>query len=157
MNKQEYVLGFAFNSSLTRVALIQKNRPEWQKGKLNGIGGHVEDGETAIEAMVREFREECGIVTNENDWTNFLTMEGEDFIVHVYKIVTKDVWAVKTLTDEIIDLYDVRYIKDIENVTRLESVYRHGQSFEVISNIPWIIEMALDKDSLRFKAHVMYS
>jgi hypothetical protein len=37
----EYVVGFAFDTD-GRVALIRKNRPEWQAGRLNGIGGHVE-------------------------------------------------------------------------------------------------------------------
>lgn len=159
-NKQEYVLGFAFDKSLTRVALIRKQRPQWQKGKLNGIGGHVEEGETSIAAMVREFREECGIQTNDNDWLNFLTMEGEDFLVHVYKIITDDIWNAITLTDEVVNIFDTRFIKD-NSMTRLESVYDMGDltgnHYEVISNIPWIIEMALDIDSSRFKAHVMYS
>ena len=56
--KDRYVLGFVFSLDASRVLLIWKNRPEWQKGKLNGIGGKIEEGELPIDAMKREFSEE---------------------------------------------------------------------------------------------------
>lgn len=34
-----YVAGLAFSTDLQHVALIKKNRPDWQAGKFNGIGG----------------------------------------------------------------------------------------------------------------------
>lgn len=34
-----YVVGFCFNSDLSQIILIEKNKPEWQKGYLNGVGG----------------------------------------------------------------------------------------------------------------------
>ena len=54
----QYEVGFEFTASNDLVLLIRKNRPEWQKGKLNGIGGHIKVGETPLEAMRREFEEE---------------------------------------------------------------------------------------------------
>jgi 8-oxo-dGTP pyrophosphatase MutT (NUDIX family) len=57
-----YVLGFVFNRNLGRVLLVLKNRPAWQANKLNGIGGKIEVGETPLQAMEREFREETGFV-----------------------------------------------------------------------------------------------
>ena len=48
-----YVLGFAFNKNFREVLLILKNKPQWQKGLYNGIGGKIEEGELPIEAMVR--------------------------------------------------------------------------------------------------------
>ena len=54
------VVGFLFNEFLNRILLISKKRPEWMVGKLNGIGGHIESGETPLEAMHREFRQETG-------------------------------------------------------------------------------------------------
>jgi len=36
---KRYVLGFCFGPSLTTVVLIKKNRPAWQAGRLNGVGG----------------------------------------------------------------------------------------------------------------------
>ena len=61
MKTTKYVLGFAFNKGCTEVLLIEKKRPNWMVGKLNGVGGHIEDGETPIDAMVREFKEETNL------------------------------------------------------------------------------------------------
>ena len=63
-----YALGFAFNVGLTQVALIEKLKPDWQKGKLNGIGGKVNNFENYNLAMVREFEEETGVKTQEGEW-----------------------------------------------------------------------------------------
>lgn len=56
-----YVCGFLFETDLQRVLLRLKARPAWQRGKLNGIGGKVESGETPFYAMRREAREETGV------------------------------------------------------------------------------------------------
>lgn len=56
-----YVLGFAFDCDKESVLLVEKRKgPKLNHGKLNGIGGKVENGESAIEAMCREFKEEVG-------------------------------------------------------------------------------------------------
>lgn len=65
-----YVCGFAFEPD-RRVWLIQKNRPEWQKGKLNGVGGKIEFNETAVAAMAREFQEEAGVAIPLQRWKQF--------------------------------------------------------------------------------------
>jgi 8-oxo-dGTP diphosphatase len=79
-----YVVGFAFGPHMNSVLLIEKTHPEWQKGKWNGIGGHIEDGETPIVAMVREAHEETGIDRGFG-WQHYATMRGEDFEVFVFK------------------------------------------------------------------------
>ena len=45
----------------TRVLLVRKDRPKWQKGRYNLVGGKIEKGETPIEAAVRELKEETGL------------------------------------------------------------------------------------------------
>lgn len=55
-----YVAGFLFSENLLSVALIRKEKPAWQKGCLNAIGGKIEENETPFEAMKREFTEEAG-------------------------------------------------------------------------------------------------
>jgi 8-oxo-dGTP diphosphatase len=55
-----YVLGFCFDFGYHNVLLIEKSHPAWQAGKLNGIGGKIEEGESPSKAMAREFREETG-------------------------------------------------------------------------------------------------
>lgn len=74
---KRYVLGLAFTES--GVVMVQKNRPAWQAGKLNFVGGKLERGERPIDCMVREFLEETGVQTTTSDWTWFGTMaRGED-------------------------------------------------------------------------------
>ena len=70
-----YVAGFLFADLRTRVLLVRKARPNWQKGKLNGIGGHIEPGETPEQAMSREFAEETGIRIDY--WRCFATLIGK--------------------------------------------------------------------------------
>lgn len=73
--EKHYVLGFAFNNAVDHVVLIHKNRPQWQAGKINGIGGKVEPGEIPIFSMQREFYEETGIETVFHDWKQFAMLE----------------------------------------------------------------------------------
>lgn len=75
----QYVAGFQLDPSLERVLLIQKRKPAWQAGKLNEIGGHIEPGETADQAMVREFAEETGLpYAADLHWARFGVLIGED-------------------------------------------------------------------------------
>jgi 8-oxo-dGTP diphosphatase len=60
-----------FESAQGRVVLIKKNRPENQKGLLNGVGGRIEENETPFEAMAREFEEETGMLTDPQSWLLF--------------------------------------------------------------------------------------
>lgn len=64
---QRYVLGIATDPAHAGVLLVLKNRPDWQAGLLNGIGGKIESGETPDQAIVREFYEETGIRTDFTD------------------------------------------------------------------------------------------
>ena len=50
-------------SDETQVALVLKDHPDWQAGKLNAIGGKISNAETPTNAMVREFAEETGSET----------------------------------------------------------------------------------------------
>jgi len=80
---RRYVLGFCFGPSLRTVVLIQKTRPEWQAGRLNGVGGHVEPGESPSQAMAREFREEaaCDLPL---EWVPYGILAGQGWEVHLF-------------------------------------------------------------------------
>lgn len=101
-----YVAGFLFNSDATAVALVRKARPEWQAGKLNGIGGHIEAGESATDAMRREFREEAGVALG---WSSkFAVVQGPWGSVSFFRAFSStSLSRVKTLTDERIEVRDV--------------------------------------------------
>lgn len=100
----DYVLGFAFDQ-YGAVALIQKNRPDWQAGKWNGIGGHREPGETGHEAMSREFQEETSMIIGPTRWR----MAGQlkkagDYRCLVYT-VTVPILHVHSMTDEPVKVF----------------------------------------------------
>lgn len=121
----EYCLGFAFNPSLDTVVLIKKQRPEWQAGLLNGVGGKLEPGESAMDAMHREFKEETGVSIS--DWQRFGQLSGSDWIVHLYTTKIYD-WEIASIiykkTDEEI------LLKDADNLSN------------IIPNLMWLVPMA---------------
>lgn len=79
-----YVVGFAFSPNLQQVMLMEKKRPRWQAGYLNGPGGEVEVSESLVEAMTREFKEETGLLTHEDEWVRFASLEDRGNHVHFY-------------------------------------------------------------------------
>lgn len=136
---KEYVLGFMFDENRNVVALIRKENPEWQRGKLNGIGGKIEEGESPFDAMVREFEEETGVLSY--NWLHCLKMyeEGE-FTVHVYYAFDDSVYNVKTIEKEEVLLIDLEYSSEIRKLS--------------ISNVPWLIMLGLDDDVITGDAKI---
>ena len=126
---KKYTLGFIFNKSLCRVALMEKERPLWQKGKLNGIGGKIEANETSAACIVRETREESGLESKEKDWLCVANLSGMDWSVDVYALVHDgNEKEVATKTDEKVGWYEIAALPK-----------------EIISNIPWLVGLAVDK------------
>lgn len=66
---QKYTVGIIFNNDYTKVLLVHKQRPEWQKGKVNFVGGKYEAGETAQECITRETEEETTLAIPPTQWT----------------------------------------------------------------------------------------
>ena len=58
-------VGFIFSHDLDKVLLISKKRPAWQKGRLNGVGGHLNEEELSalnfISGWAREVKEEINL------------------------------------------------------------------------------------------------
>lgn len=157
---KNYVCGLMFSKTGQSVALIIKNKPDWQKSLLNGIGGKREivfhpetertrafNGlESSKAAMIREFLEETGV--EHLDWDLFLTMgnekgnsdtgerqtqqDAEGWSVDFYRCFTNKVFNCKTIENE-----EVK----IANVQDLICNYRN-----TIDNLKWLILLALDKN-----------
>lgn len=127
--QKRYVAGFLIDRWAHEIVLVEKNRPKWQEGYLNGVGGHIEEGETPQEAMRREFREETG--HDRNDWELYTMLEGDGFIVYFFRAFDSMLRPlVRTMTDEeikIISLDDVAVGICIPNLT-------------------WLVPMALSMD-----------
>ncbi|MBN9214705.1 MAG: NUDIX domain-containing protein [Microbacterium sp.] len=119
----DYVAGFLIDPTARTVALVRKRKPEWQRGKLNGIGGKVELGETPHEAMQREFWEEAGL--NIRSWDHFATVEGAWGQVHFFRAFNEA--TPRTMESEPIEVH------------RLDAV----PYSECIPNLSWLIPLAL--------------
>ncbi len=152
--KQEYVLGFVFDAKLERVLLIKKNRGPKNvamTGKLNGLGGHVEEYDNSVyTAMRRECFEECGLDINEEDWIKFCMLDAEFGIVYCfyaiinsfYKLETKygGLWndpIYKSMEDEQVCDYWVKAGCKV-------GVYGDYTELPHMANLDWMIPMALN-------------
>lgn len=124
-----YVVGFMFNPTEDAVLLIRKTHPDWQKGKLNGVGGRIEESESAAEAMRREFLEETGI--DHADWRKFCVLgDARNWQIHFFFAVGP-IGKAEELTDE---------RPEIHCVSALPT--------NTIPNLKWLIPMAL---SMKFE------
>lgn len=123
-----YVTGFMFSMDKKRVALIVKRHPAWQRGKLNGIGGKIEAGESPDEAMAREFCEEAGVSTQASDWQKFciLTCPGQSRVDFFFTF-SDAVHDVRTMEQEEVLLCDVAHLPE-----------------HILPNLAWLIPMVLD-------------
>lgn len=118
----KYVLGFAFDD-LGRIALIHKVKPKWQEGLWNGIGGKVEGNELDVEAMVREFREETGVITLPSMWHYFGAMKGPHFDVEMFKMKDVCIRNVATMEQERVALWPMHNLPTcIDNVQPLLTI-----------------------------------
>lgn len=102
---RDYVCGLLFSEDGKRVALIEKRRPEWQAGWLNGIGGKVEPNETPMNAMRREFLEESGV--SDIEWHPLVLLLGSGFSVAFFKAFDDHISECRTMTDEPVRILDV--------------------------------------------------
>lgn len=129
----KYVVGFMFNEKKDKVLLIRKNRPKWQKGRLNGVGGHIEEYDlNENQAMIREFREETNIL--HYGWKHFANIirnnyDDKDYNVYFYYSISDIMYEYENATDEVIE------------IVSLDSFPRN----DVIYNLNWLIFIALDK------------
>jgi ADP-ribose pyrophosphatase YjhB (NUDIX family) len=134
----EYVMGLAFTADLKNVALLRKKEPVWRAGKMDGLGGRVEEGETPEIAMVREFAEEGGVATNADQWIYFMDKIGER---DQAKTGQKESYRVRCYCTVVAELPEEREIEEgfILRAT-VNSIYP-GRS-DVIDNIPFTVALA---------------
>jgi len=125
----KYVTGFLFSLDGNDVALIEKQKPEWQKGMINGIGGKIKDGETPAQAMEREFAEETGVVIPAEKWDHYVTLYNDWFECHFFRAKSDKIKDVRTMEKETVVTLNIR-------------VALVGAP--LIPNLHWLIPLAQD-------------
>ncbi len=122
----KYVCGFLFNLDRTLVKLILKDRPQWQAGNFNGIGGKIEPDEGIYHAMSREFLEEGGV--DIRHWDHFCVITGTTAQIYFFRARVDDVIfnQVRSMESEQIHTFDPKSLPS-----------------NAIENIPWLVPMAL--------------
>ena len=146
MSEKSMVLGFLFSEKETRVALIQKQKPEWQKGYLNGIGGKVEQGESPYYAMGREFCEETGLLFEE--WSHCLTFTCDGGTVFVFRGHTD----IRNL--DAIDCHKSEGGEIIE-VCKVSNIADNFLDAKPLDNLYWMIPLLLD--NIKFPIQLSYN
>lgn len=120
---KHYVLGFIFTNNKKKVLLVEKQNPEWQKGRFNGIGGKIEEGETPEEAMDREAMEEIGVPYL---WEHDLTFTCPGGTVYVFTSFAGSDISYKQKEVEKLGIYSTDKLPDL-----------------VMANVKWIIPLLL--------------
>lgn len=125
-----FSLAFIFNSDQTKVLLVHKRKPAWQQGRLNGVGGKIEEGEDPLACIVREVSEETALNIAKEEW------------VYVGKIIDRD--------DTTVSIYATTYAGHLTNAKQMD--HEAIEWFDVanlppqvIENLRWFIPLALDK------------
>lgn len=126
---QKYVVAFVFNKDFSSVLLMHKNRPAWQNGLINGLGGKVEDGEDTFSTVSREIEEESGLKIPKEDWVKVGKVYSDSFTMDVFgSMYEGEISDAVTKEDEPIEWFKVN---DLPSNT--------------IENVPWLVNITLDK------------
>ena len=94
-----------FNIKDGRILLIEKKRG-LGAGKINGPGGKIDPGETALEAVIRETQEELHITPHaprKLGELQFSMSDYSDILCHVYR--SDDFTGTPTETDEAVPVW----------------------------------------------------
>lgn len=126
---KEYTIGALFRNDFTEVLLIEKQKPEWQKGKLNFPGGKVEHAEALQLCIAREFNEETGLSIPPDQWLGIGEINGHGYDCYFYTAVydEKKHGSAATMETERVNWYKVN---DLPANT--------------ISNLYWLIPFAIN-------------
>lgn len=122
----KFVVGFAFDQD-KRVAMIKKNRPPWQEGLYNGVGGKIELNETPLQAMIREFDEETGVLVD--NWQLYATLRYPKAELYFFKaeVPVEYLDGIESKTDEIVRVFPASSVKP----------------YQMIKNLNWLLPLAL--------------
>jgi len=126
---KRYTVGFIFNQDLTKVLLVHKTAPEWQVGLINGVGGKMEEGESGIDCIVREIKEETDLDAIKED-------------VHFVGELTEPAAYVEVFGY----IYDGELFKAyVFEKEKIEWFSVNDLPKNMITNLTWLIPLTLEK------------
>ena len=98
-------------------------------GKINGVGGKIEEGEDPFACIVREVEEETGLVTSQDQWIYLGAMGSDVWRMDVFTLVYHgNISDAKSADKERVEWFDVRALPP-----------------NIISNLSWLVPLALDR------------
>ncbi len=124
----EYTLGFIFNADLHKVLLVHKQKPDWQSGHLNGIGGKLNQGESPVECISRETFEESKLAIPLSAWKTSGVIQQSVGNVGIFCAIYRG-----NLSDAAQGDYEEVEWFDVEQLPK-----------NVLDNLRWIIPLALE-------------
>jgi 8-oxo-dGTP diphosphatase len=133
---KSYVVGFLFDDEAERVVLIRKRKPAWQAGRLNGVGGKIEEGETPLVAMIREYEEEAGAFFE--DWERYAVLNGPNYIVHVFR----------GFNTQVLERSSTKTIEEIE--------IKNSITPDVLPNLQFLIPLAINSNDVILPVQFYY-
>lgn len=86
MKKQQSVTGILFKED--KVLLLKRKSSDLTYQGYCLVGGKVDEGESLLEALIREVQEEIGLNVLTHQF--YETHENDQFIIHFYKIEVND-------------------------------------------------------------------
>lgn len=134
-----YTVGFPILPDRTGLALIWKQRPDWQRGRLNGIGGRIENGETPLECMDREASEEAGLPGLRWELVASLAAARAGFHVHFFAAYDDRAHSALTMTDELVEFFPTSSLWGLP----------------LVPNLRVIVPLALDQSGIRRPVHLI--
>lgn len=120
-------LGFIYTPDFQQVLLIEKEKPEFHKGKLNGLGGKNEPNETALACITREVKEESGLFIAETEWLAIGTLSWDVWYVEVFAAVYKNKKTAVSPDSDKVAWYPTQKLPS-----------------NVLTNLPWLIPLGKD-------------
>lgn len=148
--RTNYVCGFARmpeHGSNPVILLLQKQfGPPCVLGKLNGIGGKVESGESDVDAMHREWREETGLNFNLK-WRAFATIAFQEMLVTFFSASIHESLSRRSV--EMLTVNDVGEAFVLLPLNRALSIEKSRfQDYEVVPNLLWLLPAAFSDPNL---------